>query len=631
MAGFGEQNEKKKKRPRQQLRISGDILLKGAINYHTQGDLKKAEKSYRAAIDSGLLNVALFSNLGMICQITKRTEEAISLYKKAIQINSNHPNAYTNLGGLHKDLGNLEQALAYTLKSLELKPDNPDAHINLGGIYKDLGNLEQALASTLKSLENKPDNPTAHMDLGAIYKDLGNLDQALASTLKSLEIKPDNPDAHMNLGGIYKDLGNLDQALASTLKSLELKPDNPDAHMNLGGIYKDLGNLDQALASTLKSLELKPEGSQALCQQGLIRMALGQIKEARRDLLISIKRNHQECEAYYALSTMLDTKEEAEEVLELMKSVNTSVLTPLTRAFAEFALSNCFHKMNNHDQASKHLRLANEYKLITFASNADALLQGIALSISHFEPTETMNTNSNSGNGRIFIVGMPRSGSTLLETILCMNPEIKDLGESRSLEKAIAEAKQQKLNNASYQNINECYSQLEPIDSSQYKYTTDKQLYNFLHINYIAAHMPAAKIIHCRRNPMDNILSMFRSNLTVGNSYTAILEDAAKVLVAQEQAMQIQKKRHPKKIFTFDYDHFVSTPEFYLQKLLAWLDLEFNESYLHPEKSTRSVNTASIMQARKPISNKSVGGWKNYETLLQPAIKIIQESGIELE
>ena len=112
MAGFGEQNEKKKKRPRQQLRISGDILLKGAINYHTQGDLKNAEKSYRAAIDSGLLNVALFSNLGMICQITKRTEEAISLYKKAIQINSNHPNAYTNLGSLHKDLGNLEQALA---------------------------------------------------------------------------------------------------------------------------------------------------------------------------------------------------------------------------------------------------------------------------------------------------------------------------------------------------------------------------------------------------------------------------------------------------------------------------------------------------------------------------------------
>ena len=143
--------------------------------------------------------------------------------------------------------------------------------------------------------------------------------------------------------------------------------------------------------------------------------------------------------------------------------------------------------------------------------------------------------------------------------------------------------------------------------------------------------MPAAKIIHCRRNPMDNILSMYRGNLTAGNSYTADLEGAAKVLVAQEQAMQIQKKRYPEKIFTFDYDQFVNAPEFNLRKLLEWLHLEFDKNYLHPEKSTRSVHTASVMQARKPISNKSVGGWKNYKNLLNPALKIVQESGIRIE
>ncbi len=206
MAGFGEKKDKKKKTPQQKPPIGGDILLKNAINHHTQGDLKNAEKAYRAAIDSGLLNVALFSNLGMICQITQRTEEAILLYQKAIQTNPNHPNAYTNLGGLHQNLGNLEQALASTLKSLELKPDNPDALMNLGGIYKDLGNLDQALASTLKSLELKPDNPDALKNLGGIYKDLGNLDQALASILKSLELKPDNPGAFQDLKGFIKEL-----------------------------------------------------------------------------------------------------------------------------------------------------------------------------------------------------------------------------------------------------------------------------------------------------------------------------------------------------------------------------------------------------------------------------------------
>ena len=140
--------------------------------------------------------------------------------------------------------------------------------------------------------------------------------------------------------------------------------------------------------------------------------------------------------------------------------------------------------------------------------------------------------------------------------------------------------------------------------------------------------MPAGKIIHCRRNPMDNILSMYRSNLTAGNNYTSSLEDSARVLIAQEKAMQIQKDRHPEKIFTFDYDQFVYEPEINLRKLLGWLDLEFNDSYLHPEKSTRSVNTASVMQARKPISSKSVSGWKDYENLLKPALEIMQKCGL---
>ena len=122
---------------------------------------------------------------------------------------------------------------------------------------------------------------------------------------------------------------------------------------------------------------------------------------------------------------------------------------------------------------------------------------------------------------------------------------------------------------------------------------------------------------------------MYRSNLSAGNNYTSNLKDSAKVLIAQEQAMQTQKNRHPEKIFTFDYDEFVNAPEKELRKLLGWLELKFNEIYLHPEKSTRSVNTASVMQARRPIHNRSVGAWKNYRTLLRPAFKIIQESGIK--
>ena len=597
-----------------------------------QGDLKTAEQLAKRAYHLDQSSVPYQMNLSSIYKDLGNIEQALAFTLKSIELKPDNPDAHTNLGCIYKDLGNLDQALVSTLKSLELNPDNHTALMNLGGIYKDLGNLDEALAYTLKSLEIKPDTPTAHMNLGGLYKDLGNLEQALAYTLKSLELKPDNPDAHINLVGIYKDLGNLDQALDSTLKLLELKPDNPDALIKLGGIYKDLGNLDQALASTLKSLELKPEWPQALCKLGLIKMAAGQTKEAKKDLLTSIKQNDQECESYHALSTMLETTEEAEELIELMMPVKTSALPLQERIFAEFALSNCFHKIKEYNTASEHLQLANKYKSTAYPSNANILLEKIALSTSRFEATKISDTDSYIGKRRIFIVGMPRSGSTLLETILSINPEIKDLGESRSLEKAISKMqKQGKTLKSNHQNLSDLYSQFEPIDCAHFKYTTDKQLYNFVYINWIAAYMPAAKIIHCSRNPMDNILSMHRSNLATGNNYTANLEDAAKVLVAQEQAMQTQKKRYTKNIFTFKYDQFVNAPEDNLRKLLGWLDLEFNESYLQPEKSTRSVITASVMQARKPISNKSVGGWKNYETLLKPAFKIIQESGIKID
>ena len=664
MAGFGKPQKHKKSIKQGASRPKTEEAIQQSIIKYQQGDLEGAKIELEETLQEDHTNSFALGFLATIEKALGNKERALKLFKRSTEINQDNPDILHNYSGLLIECdpkkaitlsnkavhispensrylerngylkwqaGDLENALEATLKALRLSPILHGAHINLGGIYKDLGELDRALASTLKSLELKPDNPDALINLGSIYKDLGKLDQALASILKSLELKSDNPDALCSLGDIYKDLGELDQALVSTLKSLELKPDNPDALINLGSIYKYLGKLDKALASTLKSLELKPEDSQALCNIGIIKMTLGQTREAKRYLLTSLKYNNQQCDSYYALSTIIETAKEAEEVIELMTPVKASSLTSHARAFAEFARSNCFHKSKKYDAASKCLQLANNYKLIVYPSNADSLLQEIALRISYPETAKKTNNDLSIGERRIFIVGMPRSGSTLLETILSINPEIQDLGESQSLSKAIKEIELQNKGNFSYEDINTLYSQMQPIDNKKYKYTTDKQLYNFIYVNWITTYMPAAKIIHCRRNPMDNILSMYRSCLTAGNNYTSNLEDSARVLIAQEQAMQIQKTRYHEKIFTFNYDQFVNTPEDNLRELLIWLDLEFNDNYLHPEKSRRRVNTASVMQARKPISNKSVGGWRNYETLLKPALKIIQESGVIID
>ena len=238
MESFGRE---RKKIANHEGEANGEAYRLTAIKFHERGDLANAESNYIKALKSGNKHYTIFANLGILYRKSGRPDEAIALYKKAIEINPFDPFTYYNLGNLLKDLGKIDQAFASILKSLELKPDYHAAHISMARIYKDLGKFDQALSSNLKSLELKPDNPDAYMNLGGIYKELGELDHALSSTLKSLELKPDNPGALCNLSIIYKDLGKHDLALASILKSLELKPRNNKYLDCLGSIYKSLG------------------------------------------------------------------------------------------------------------------------------------------------------------------------------------------------------------------------------------------------------------------------------------------------------------------------------------------------------------------------------------------------------
>ena len=525
--------------------------------------------------------------------------------------------------------GNLVNAKHIMERAVSKHQENSVALGVLATVEKALGNNERASDLFKKSISINERNPDILHNYSTLLQDK-DPEKAVIFSNKVIEMSPNNSTYLERNGYLKWKAGDFDNALQSTKKAISLKPDLFAAHLNLGGIHKDLGNLDQALASTLKSLEIKPEASSALYLLGSIKIAQGKIAEAKQNLLSAIEKNSHEYAAYYELSKMLESQEEARKLIKAAYSLNTNLLAAKNKYFIEFAMSNCFHKLKNYDEASKHLLLANENKLTARPSNANLFQQEIRSNLLSSTPTATTPIATENGKGRIFIVGMPRSGSTLLETILSMIPEIKDLGESNSLPNAIKEIQGQKKYNSDYEHLDEIYSQMEPIDGPGCKYTTDKNLINFIYSNHIAIHMPEAKIIHCRRNPMDNILSMYRSNLVAGHNYTASLEDSARILIAQEQAMQIQKKRHPAKIFTFDYDKFVNAPEVNLSKILDWLGLEFNPDYLHSEKSIRSIITASAVEARRPINNKSVGGWKNYEKLLKPALKILQENNIQL-
>ena len=225
----------------------------------------------------------------------------------------------------------------------------------------------------------------------------------------------------------------------------------------------------------------------------------------------------------------------------------------------------------------------------------------------------------------IFIVGMPRSGSTLVESIITMNPEAKDLGETNILRESFL-----KWNNLLINGEDEalCKLYLENINKrfDMSKIYTNKWLYNYQFANLIATHLPSAKIVNCYRNPLDNIISMYRTQFSRGNNYTSCLKDCAEVYLNYDETISNSKKRYSSKIYNLNYDSLVQEPEKEIRSLIDWLDWEWNKSYLSPHLNPRSVSTASTIQVRSPINPKSVGSWKNYIELLQPAIEILEKN-----
>ena len=170
--------------------------------------------------------------------------------------------------------------------------------------------------------------------------------------------------------------------------------------------------------------------------------------------------------------------------------------------------------------------------------------------------------------------------------------------------------------------LNERFRSSETVE----KASVEENLYNYLYVGFIANQIPNAKIIHCFRNPLDNILSIYRANFENGNRYTSSLVDSAKVYLDQEKIMCIYKKKFRAKIYDLNYDLLVKNPQKEIQSLINWLGWEWNDAYLSPHLNKRAVYTASDIQVRYPINSKSIGGWKNYKDMLKPSIEILKQT-----
>ncbi|WP_269611077.1 tetratricopeptide repeat-containing sulfotransferase family protein [Prochlorococcus marinus] len=560
-------------------------LINQAIKLHSQGNIAEAAKLYQQIINQGCNNHKVFSNYGMILNGLGKLKEAEVFYRKAIEFNPDYEKAHSNLGNILRGLGKLKEAELSQRKAIELNPNSAEAHSNLGSILNDLGKLKEAELSQRKAIELNPDLALAHYNLGNILNARGKLKEAELSQRKAIELNPDLTEAHYNLGIILNTRGKLKEAEFSTRKAIELNPTHAKAHNNLGGMLKEKGSLEEAEVFLRKAIELNPDFAAPY-------LSLSDLKYSNKNTLWKDK----------LFSESILKNQSQKDQIDIY-----------------FARANILHKEKKYEESSKYLQLANNLKLEVKPSKPEMIFNKSKALLIESDKLEINQQEHAKFPESIFIVGMFRSGSTLLESILSMNTSVNDLGERMNLEESFLESKKvdQELTLA------EVYWKKIKDLRKKANITTNKNLFNYQYTGIIAKKIPNAKIIHCFRNPLDNILSIYRAHFARGNEYSSSLVDCTRVYLYQDEIMTEYKNRFRSKIYDLDYDLLVSNPNKEIKSLISWLGWHWDDLYLSPHLNPRSVSTASTVQVRFPINSKSVGGWKNYKEMMKPAIKIL--------
>ncbi len=419
---------------------------------------------------------------------------------------------------------------------------------------------------------------------GIFLNEIGKHKESESKLKKAISLNPDYANAYYNLAVLFIGQGNLGKAELELKKAIKLQPDFAIAHYNLGFILKDQGRLKEAESYTQKALEVDPQLT----------------------------------DAYLSLSTIQTSKTTQKWHNQLfseniLKNKNNRELVNIF-----FARSNIFHRKGQYEESAENLINANNMKLRMHKSEVDLLIDKTKKLKISSDNYESNNQKFENYSMTIFIVGLPRCGSTLVESIISLNTKVKDLGEVNIFEESYREYKQSEKR----KNLSEIYwKKLEITDKKTI--TTNKWLFNYQYAGIIAKAIPNAKIIHCYRNPLDNILSTYRAHFATGNYFSSSLVDSAEVYSDQDEIMRTYTKEFKNHIYSLNYDKLVANPSDEIKSLIRWLGWSWNDLYLSPHLNKRIISTRSNVQVRSPINTKSLGGWKNYKEMLKPAMEII--------
>ena len=523
-----------------------------------------------------------------------RIQEAIEEINSLNILYPNVPLLFNILGACYKQLGQLSDAEKMFKNAFSIKPDYAEAHFNYGIVQKDLGRIDAAIESYQNAISILPNYPDAHNNLGNAFKSIGMYAHAIESYEWAVAYKPEFEEAFNNLGVVQCDVGLQHLAIKNFEKAYSLNSNFFEALFYLGVAHKDLGNKSVAISTFEKLLEIQSHNTKVL-------------------------RNLCEVKKFKKSDSKLINKMES---LLNSDKINQSELIDLN-----FALSNVYEDLGDIDTQFKYLSDGNKLRkaLLSYSIESSIKLFNTIKDVFDDLPTLTNNELSQSSLRPIFIVGMPRSGTSLVEQIVASHNEAHGAGElefSTQIFSSIIANISGDVDKKDLLFFREQYlAKLNALKCSK-NIITDKMPMNFRYIGLIISAFPEAKIIHLKRDARATCWSIYKNYFdSDGIGYSYNQNDLAQYYGLYSDLMSFWHERFPDQIYDICYEDLTTNQEEETRKLLEYCDLDWDENCLNFHSNKRPVKTASALQVRKKMYQGSSEAWKKYEAYLQPLIK----------
>ncbi len=611
--------------------------LQAALAHHRAGRLDEARRLYMATLARHPANPDALNLLGVIELGAGHVDKSVRLIGKATTLAPGHVGAHLNLGNALLQAGRVQDAALSYRRALALDPNNASGHSNLGRALTVLGDTDAAIASCLAAVRIDPSFAAAYINLGAALVAAKRTAEAELAYIKAGALEPGRMQTHRDLGGVQFDLGKFEAARRSQERALTLQPDHVPTLCAHGLACTHGGDAATAAASFRRATEVEPGSVDAQVGLGWSLRQLGRFEDADACFARVRALDPGNIEAYRPLASTGEAAP-ALEMETLVQRLDDAATDRKSRVVAGFALGRLLDNAERYDEAFIRYAAANADCRADQADRGHrydepAFRQRIALLIRHYTKDYFGAAAPGASDMPVFVVGMPRSGTSLVEQIAASHSQVYGAGELQEIgliADALAANAQRQV--AAHQVDSGHADALARAHLDQLRVlgrgalrVIDKMPDNILHLGLIADLFPGARVIFCTRDARDIALScyfqLFADRLQL---FSYDLADCGRRAAAVEGLAAHWRGVLPLRMHEVNYETLVSDLEGESRRLIAFLGLDWEPGCLDFHRTERAVVTNSHWQVRQPLYDRSVGRWRHYQPYLGPLIETLE-------